>query len=130
MADSNTGIDAMIRLARNDGREALGRLLENYRAYLRILAQRGIGLPLARRIDASDIVQQTFLEAQRDFAHFLGITEPELVAWLTRILEHNLAEMIRSFTSLESLAFELRSREIDLSHNEIEFLRLCDTYCL
>jgi RNA polymerase sigma-70 factor, ECF subfamily len=96
MADNNAGIEAMIRMARDNDSAALGRLLENYRSYMRILAQRQIGGPLARRVDASDVVQQSFLEAQRDFQRFLGVTEPELVSWLTRILDHNLAETIRN----------------------------------
>jgi RNA polymerase sigma-70 factor, ECF subfamily len=96
MAENDAGIEAMIRMAQSNDHDALGRLLENYRAYLRILAQRQIGSPLARRVDASDVVQQTFLEAQRDFGRFLGVTEPELISWLTRILERNLAETIRN----------------------------------
>lgn len=38
--------------------------------------------------------------------------------------EINLAETVRSFTSLESLAFEIKNKGVDFSQDEVEFLRL------
>jgi RNA polymerase sigma-70 factor (ECF subfamily) len=46
---------------------------------------------------ASDLVQQTFLEAQRDFARFRGDSEDELLAWMRRLLLHNLADFKRRY---------------------------------
>ena len=37
------------------------------------------------RVDASDVVQKTFLKAHREFRQFLGSSEPELTAWLRQI---------------------------------------------
>ena len=51
-----------------------------------------IGGTLRVNLDASDLVQQTFLEAHRDLAQFEGTGEPALAAWLRRILIHNLAQ--------------------------------------
>jgi RNA polymerase sigma-70 factor (ECF subfamily) len=96
MADDVHGVGEMIRLARSGDPKALGQALEHYRPYLRVLAERQVGPALARRVGASDIVQQTFLEAQRDFGRFLGASGPELMAWLSRILDHNVAETIRN----------------------------------
>jgi RNA polymerase sigma-70 factor (ECF subfamily) len=75
--------------------DALGRLLELYRNYLRLLARTQIDLTLRVRLDASDLVQETLLEAFRDFRHFTGNTEKELVAWLRRILVRNLADQVK-----------------------------------
>ena len=47
------------------------------------------------RLDPSDLVQETFLEAHRDFPRFEGGTEREVVAWLRRILVRNLADQAR-----------------------------------
>jgi RNA polymerase sigma-70 factor (ECF subfamily) len=47
------------------------------------------------RRHASDLVQETLLEAFRDFQHFAGSTEKELVAWLRRILVRNLADQVK-----------------------------------
>ncbi len=82
----------LFQRARGGDAVALGELLENYRAYLRILAQRGLDQRLQVRVDASDVVQQTFLEAQRDIQRFRGESEPELIGWLRTILEHNVHE--------------------------------------
>lgn len=38
--------------------------------------------------------------------------------------EINLAEMVRSFTSLETLAFEIKNKGVDFSQDGVEFLRL------
>jgi len=38
--------------------------------------------------------------------------------------EINLAETVRSFTSLETLAFEIKNKGVDFSQDEVEFLRL------
>lgn len=77
--------------ARQGDREALGTALEKYRPLLRLLAQRQLDTALNARIDASDVVQQTFLEAHRDLATFQGTAEAQFVAWLKQILVHNVA---------------------------------------
>ena len=70
-------------------------LLEEYRAYLRVMARRQLDSRIHARVDASDVVQQTFLEAHRDFAGFCGQTEEEWMAWLQRILHNNVAQSIQ-----------------------------------
>ena len=47
------------------------------------------------RLDASDLVQETFLKAHREFGQFLGPSEPELAAWLRQILVRTLANQAR-----------------------------------
>jgi len=74
---------------------ALGRLLERYRNYLRLMARSLISQPLRVRLDASDLVQDTFLKAHREFAQFLGATEPELAAWLRQVLVRTLADQVK-----------------------------------
>jgi RNA polymerase sigma-70 factor (ECF subfamily) len=65
--------------------------LGRFRDYLLLLARRELPPRLHARLDASDIVQQTLLEAHRDLPGFRGATSAELVAWLRRILARNLA---------------------------------------
>src|SRR5262249_52393311 len=74
---------------------ALGRLLELYRNYLKLLARLQIDRRLQGKVDPSDLVQEAFLEAHRDFAQFRGTREGELVAWLRQILVANLADLVR-----------------------------------
>jgi len=49
------------------------------------------------KIDASDIVQQTMLEAYRGIQQFRGASEEEMRGWLRRIMARNLADEVRKF---------------------------------
>ena len=75
----------------------LGPLLDLYRNYLRLLARIEIGRRLQGKLDASDLVQETFLEAHRHFARFQGSSEPQLVSWLRQILAAKVANLLRHY---------------------------------
>jgi RNA polymerase sigma-70 factor (ECF subfamily) len=61
------------------------------------IAERELDSALQAKGGASDLVQETFLEAQRDFAQFHGASEAELQAWLRRLLLNNLANFTRLY---------------------------------
>lgn len=88
-------VPELLARAREGDAEALGRLLNNYRPYLRVLAERELDSQVRVRADASDVVQQTCLEAYRDLAQFRGSVEAELVAWLRQILRHNVSQTLQ-----------------------------------
>lgn len=79
----------------DDAAEA-GRTLERFRAYLGLLARLHLEPELRARIDPSDVVQQTLLEAHQKQAQFRGGGDAELAAWLRQILVHNLADAVRA----------------------------------
>lgn len=83
--------------ARSGSAEALGALLELYRHYLRLLARVEIGRRLQGKLDASDLVQETFTEAHRNFAIFRGDDEPQLMSWLRQILAAKVANLVRHY---------------------------------
>src|SRR5262249_53538855 len=85
-------------------------LFDRYRHYLRLLAEAQLGRYLRAKCDPSDLVQQTLLEAHRDFAGFQGQHEGDLLAWLRRILAHNLFNEARRFNAQQRKA----SREVSL----------------
>jgi RNA polymerase sigma-70 factor (ECF subfamily) len=72
-------------------------LAGRYRAWLHLLARLQLDGRFRGKFDASDIVQQTLLEACRDLPAFRGQTEPELLAWLKQILAHVLGHEIRRY---------------------------------
>ena len=61
--------------------------LEQYRDYLKMLADMQLNPRLRVKEGDSDIVQQTMLDAHRDFPDFQGKTEVELRAWLAGQLQ-------------------------------------------
>jgi len=89
---------------------ARAELFTRYRHYLHLLAQTQLGRHLRSKCDPSDLVQQTLLEAHRDFAAFAGRHEGELLAWLRRILAHNLFNEARHFAARQRDA----AREVSL----------------
>lgn len=66
--------------------------LERFRAFLLLLAERQLDANLRQRVAASDIVQQTMLEAYRNRDQFRGTTSGQHAAWLQQILNRNLAD--------------------------------------
>ena len=108
-------------LAGND--TALGMLLESYSSYLNLLARVQIGRRLQGKVDAVDLVQDTFLEAHRQFANFRGRSEPELTAWLRRILAGQLALLVRQFLGTKARDVRLEQElghELDQSSGALE----------
>jgi RNA polymerase sigma-70 factor, ECF subfamily len=114
----------LIVQAKKGGDEVLGSLLELYRNYLRLLARIEIGRRLQGKLDASDLVQETFLEAHRHFARFQGTEEPQFVSWLRQILAARVANQVRHYFGTQGrdvrleqeLAVELDSSSRMLGH--------------
>jgi RNA polymerase sigma-70 factor (ECF subfamily) len=99
--------------ARGGSAAALGQILELCRHYLLLVANRELDEELRGKEGASDLVQQTFLEAHRDFGQFHGTTQTEVLAWLRRILLNNLGNVRRRYveTGKRQIARELPLEE-------------------
>jgi RNA polymerase sigma-70 factor, ECF subfamily len=95
--------------------------------YLLLLASRGLGADLRGKVSASDVVQETFLEAQRDMDQFQGASDARLRAWLRRILLNNVAAVQRRFLASQKRDPE---REVSLAGDSrcgSAFATVCDT---
>ena len=97
--------------ARAGSRQALGELLNSYRNYLHLVAVQKLGLDLQPKVGASDLVQDTFVDAQKDFAEFQGTTSAEFANWLERMLVHNIVDCVRQFRETEKRQI---NREVSL----------------
>jgi RNA polymerase sigma-70 factor, ECF subfamily len=104
--------EQLLREARVGNAATLGQLLELYRRYLALLARVQIGQRLQGKADASDLVQETFLEAHRQFGKFRGTTEAQFVCWLRKILAANLADLLRRYLGTQGRDVRLE-REIE-----------------
>lgn len=104
----------LLAAARAGSREALGRALDTWRRYLLGVAERELEPDLRAKGGASDLVQETFLEAQRDFERFQGSSPEELRAWLRQVLLNNVGAFSRRFRNTSKRTI---SREVGL-HGE------------
>jgi RNA polymerase sigma-70 factor (ECF subfamily) len=105
--------EQLLRLARGGDRRALGQLLELYRNYLALSARLQISRHLQSKVDAADLVQETFLKAHRSFDQFRGNTEAELAAWLRQILALNVANLLRQYLGTQARDIRLERQIAD-----------------
>jgi RNA polymerase sigma-70 factor (ECF subfamily) len=115
----------LLRLARAGDQEALGRLLQACRSYLKLLARLQIDRRLQGKVDPSDVVQETFLQAYRGWGTFAGSAEDELLAWLRAILAARMAKVIRGFVKTQRRDVRLERQlgdELDRSSQTFQTL--------
>ena len=82
--------DKLVAAKRGD-ETARGELLDRFRPYLNVIAQRMLDDRIQGRLDFADVVQATFMEASRDFDSFRGESVESFLAWLRNILRNNIA---------------------------------------
>jgi RNA polymerase sigma-70 factor (ECF subfamily) len=92
--DEQANVEQLLTRARNGVPECLGQLLLYYENYLKLLAITQIDEKLQARCSPSDVVQETYCEAHRDFNKFRGSSGVEFLAWLRMILVNNMAREV------------------------------------
>ena len=95
--DSRLPLEELIRRAQSGDDQARNELFETCRAYIGFLARSHVESWIQAKVDASDLVQQTLMEAHQGFDGFGGSTEGEWLAWLKQILRHNATDFVRRF---------------------------------
>lgn len=108
-----TDVEQLIEQARAGDPATLGELLASYQNYLRLLARIEIGRRLQGKVDASDVVQETFLEAHRHFPNFKGHASGQLTQWLRAILAATLANTVRRYLGTQARDLRLEQQLAD-----------------
>ena len=70
---------------------------EQFRSYLQLLARMNLDKQLAAKVDPSDIVQLTMLQAHQARDQFRGESDAQRAAWLRQILTRNLLHRVRDY---------------------------------
>ncbi|MDB5334698.1 MAG: sigH 1 [Planctomycetaceae bacterium] len=99
MAASSLDLHECLTRARQGDIAARDRLFAACRSYVGLIARATLERRLQAKVDASDLVQQTLMDAHRDFSQFAGSTEQEWLAWLRKILAHNTGDAYRHFAA-------------------------------
>lgn len=89
---------------------ALGKLLQDYRPWMKLLAKRVLKGELAGRIDESDLVQQTCLSVHKNIKDFKGDQPGEFIAWIKQIHERNVQNNIRDHQQVQMRSVEKERR--------------------
>lgn len=94
--------------------------MEKFRGYLHFLARLNLPSKLRGKVDPSDVVQQTLLEAHQSRALFRGTTLEEEAAWLRRILACNLANLERDYRREKRNIARERSLEARVNGSSVQ----------
>jgi RNA polymerase sigma-70 factor, ECF subfamily len=100
-AGTQHNADQLFRAARDGSSSCLGQLLALYTNYLKLLVAAQLDNRLRARVSPSDIVQESFFEAHRDFGEFRGKSMGEFVVWLRRIVVNNILRVVEQHVLAE-----------------------------
>ena len=94
-----------------------GQDLERFRSYLYVLARAHLDTRMRRKFDASDLVQQTMMDAYQKQKQFRGENDAQKAGWLRQILANNLADAVRYHYREKRDADRERSLEADIDES-------------
>lgn len=103
-----------------DRDQRVSQILEKFRPVLVTLAEALISPAFQGSLDASDLVQQTLLEAHTDAAGLVDQGEGPFFAWLRQALRHNVLDAVKQMTAQKN---DVR-RNVQVSVLEESFIRL------
>jgi RNA polymerase sigma-70 factor (ECF subfamily) len=111
--------EKLLAEARSGRADSLGALLESYRARLQALASGQLKSRLRARVDTSDLVQETFLQATSHFHDFRGESEQELLSWLRTILRRSLLRTVQRQLLARKRSM---SREVTIRYPDMDLI--------
>jgi RNA polymerase sigma-70 factor (ECF subfamily) len=83
----------------HDRASADGSSFEQYRDYLRLLAEQQLSPRFRGKVDLSGVAQETLWEAHQQLAAGVDVPARQRLPWLRRILANNLADEVRRMTA-------------------------------
>jgi RNA polymerase sigma-70 factor (ECF subfamily) len=112
---SSVSLVVLLSKAREGDDTARDELFAKCRSYLALVARAQVESWLQAKVDASDLVQQTLLDAHRGLRDFRGRTDAEWFAWLRQILKRNATDFVRQYGVAEK---RQAGREVSLQRDD------------
>src|SRR5262245_14186660 len=108
--------ERLLRRAADGDNESLGLLLERHRDRLRRMVAFRLDQRVQSRVDPSDVIQETFLEAADHFGDYLRRPEVPFFLWLRGVTGNKIRELHR-----HHLGTQMRdaAREVSLHHGAL-----------
>lgn len=94
-APDDSDASQILKRLQDGGQEELTQLFMKLRPQIRGMVESRLDRRLLSRVDASDIVQETFVRASQNFASYLNSPKVHPVVWLRLIGKHLIAETCR-----------------------------------
>lgn len=111
-------IFTLLNQAREGDDHARDELFEKCRAYVGFMARSQMETWMNAKIDASDLIQQTMMDAHQGFDQFRGKSEAEWIGWLKKILQHNTVDFCRKYKGTEK---RNANREVSFAQSQSLF---------
>ena len=119
--DSTNNTQLLLKQLLAGDREALNRLLEQHRPYLRRLLELRMAQKLKARVDPSDVVQETQIEVARRIDDYLRRRPMSFRVWLRKTANEQMMMMYRRHIGAERRSVE---REVSLpDHSSVVLAR-------
>ncbi len=83
--------------ARQGDKDRQGEFLDNFRGYLKKIAQDHIGAGLNAKLSASDLVQSAIIDAQQSLPTCRATNRDQFKSWLKQIILNDIVNRIRYF---------------------------------
>lgn len=121
-ADDDSTEERLLRAARGD-RQALDELLAAHRSRLRQIVAVRLDKRLASRIDASDVVQDSLLEASERLPEYLSAPEVPFFVWLRQLAWQRVAQLYRYHVEAQCRSVEKEAADgVPLSDESVMVL--------
>ncbi len=120
----------LLAKAAEGDQKSLEFLLAGYSGYLNVLSRGQLAKEIRHRVSPSDVIQETLLEAHRDFHRFQGTDIEAFTAWLRKVLVNNIASAVE--THLVAAKRSIRrehslnqlSASVELSHSRFSAMEI------
>jgi RNA polymerase sigma-70 factor (ECF subfamily) len=110
MTDSGTTTDDLLRRAKGGETAALGTLFAHYRDRLRHMIRLRLDRRLVGRFDASDVLQEAYLDVARRFPEYAAAPAVPFYVWLRALTGQRLIDLHR-----QHLGVKMRDAGLEVS---------------